>query len=232
MSTVGHEPPSQADAVRAQLAGRPVTDAYQQAGVPLPPPPPQPQPHPAVTMPAVPSLRSKARRFRIAAIVMGVIAVVAIGIAVVAISSDRGSKTVSDPAAPVVEASPPLLSTAPDPAAAKETTCGVLRSGYESVANAIDERNRFNSTPWTDPAMLAATDELVGATGRLADQLEASLSSTTPSELRTAVVEYAAGLRALGISQRNHARDMQLNGVGALYNQVVEAPLRICGIAS
>ena len=230
MSTVGHEPPYQAEAVRTGPDGRPVTDAYQHAGVPLPPPPPS-QPHPAVMMPTVPSLRSKAKRLRIATIVLGVIAVVAIGVAVVAISSGSGSKTISEPSAPaVVAASPPSVSTAPEPGTAEEATCGVLRSGYENVANAIDERNRFNSTPWTDPAMIAATDALVGATGRLADQLEASLSSTTPNELRTAIVEYVAGLRALGISQRNHARDMQLNGVGALYNQVVEAPLRICGI--
>lgn len=229
MSTVGHEPPSQADAVRAQLAGRPVTDAYQQAGVPLPPPPPSSQPHPAVTLPPVPSLRSKARRFRIAAVVLGVVAVVAIGIAVVAISRDRGSKTVSDPAAPVIAASPPVASPTPGPAIAKDP-CGVLRDGYPAVSAAIDDRERFNTRAWSDPELLASVNRMVGTMTDLAVNLESSLTPSTPNDLRTAVLEYTAGLRAVSISERNHASNVQLNGTGLFYNQVVDAPLRICGI--
>ena len=125
----------------------------------------------------------------------------------------------SAPAAPVVS-----------PEDAQAQTCGVLKANYEGVANAIDERNKFNSAPWTDPGLLNAVNALVTAGSGLADQLDASLQPSTPANLRVAVVDYVAGLRALTISQRNHAKDMQLNGAALLYNQVVDAPLKICGI--
>lgn len=232
MSTVGHEPPSQSEAVRAHLAGRPMTDAYQAAGVPLPPPPSAPsQRHPAVMMPAVPSLRSRTKRWRIATIVAGVVAVVASGIAVVAISSSGGSETVGEPAAPVVAASPPLVSPEPGPAAAKDATCSVLRSQYPGVASAVDEVERFNKLPWSDPNSVRTVNALVDAMATLTTDLESSLSPSTPDDLRGAVLDYTAGLRAVAISQRDHASNEEINGVGLFYNRVLGAPLRICGIA-
>ncbi|MDM2402101.1 hypothetical protein PP613_23490 [Mycobacteroides abscessus] len=108
----------------------------------------------------------------------------------------------------------------------------MLHSDYESVADAIDGRNRFSANDWSNPELLAATNHLVIATTRLADNLEKSLSDATPSEFRISVNDYIAALRALGVSQRNHAPSTQLNGVGEFYNQVVDIPLKSCGIGN
>lgn len=224
MSTVG--PPSQADAARAHLAGRPASDAYQATGMPLPPPPAS-QPHSAVMMPAVPSLRSRTKRWRIATIVAGAVAVIASGVAVVTVSSGGSSNTVSQPAGDI---NPPVVSPTPDAAAAKEATCAVLRSQYTGVASAVDDVERFNKLPWSDPNSIRTVNALVAAMSTMTADLESSLSSATPEDLRAAVLDYTAGLRAVTISQREHASNEEINGVGLFYNRVLGAPLRICGM--
>lgn len=168
------------------------------------------------------------RRRGLMPVIAGVSLVVGIGVGAIAGVSVAGK----DSAAP----KPPVASAAPTPAltpaAAKDRVCAVLRSDYESVANAIDGRNRFATNDWSDPALLSATNHLVAVTTSLADSLENSLSSAIPADFRSAVGDYVAALRALGTSQRNHAPSTQLNGVGEFYNQVVDGPLRACGIAS
>lgn len=198
-------------------------------GQPLPPPAPPAGPAPAETgWQAAPPPPPRPRwRRAVAVAVAGFVASVVLAVGAVALLSWIREPSTAPP--PPSAAPPPAETLSPEAAQAK--TCNVLAAGYESVANAIDERNRFNSAPWTDPALLTATNTLVSATWQLADELEASLDTHTPAALKSAVTEYVTGLRALSISQRNHARDMQLNGVGAFYNQVVDAPLRICGIA-
>lgn len=162
--------------------------------------------------------------------------VVAVGVAGLVAGVGAGAyglgRSTSHAPAPVAAptSSAPTAPAALSPEAAQAQTCGVLKANYETVANAIDERNKFNSAPWTDPGLLNAVNSLVAAGSGLADKLEASLQPATPANLRVAIVDYVAGLRALTISQRNHAKDMQLNGTALLYNQVVDAPLKICGI--
>ncbi|WP_454793819.1 hypothetical protein [Mycolicibacterium lutetiense] len=183
-------------------------------------------------MPAVPSLRSRTKRWRIATIIAGAVAVIACGVAVGAVSSGGSSKTVSQPAAPVYDVSPPLVSPTPDPAAAKEATCGVLRSQYQGVATAVDEVERFNKLPWSDPNSIRTVNALVDSMTKMTADLEKSLSPSTPEDLRAAVMDYTAGLRAVTISQRDHASNEEINGTGLFYNRVLSAPLRICGIPS
>lgn len=98
------------------------------------------------------------------------------------------------------------------------------------MSRAIDEVETHNKDSWSDPALLGVSNRLVDAMNRLISVLENSLSPATPPELRRAVLEYVAGLRAVSISERSHASNTQLGGTGLLYNQVVDAPLRICGI--
>lgn len=206
--TIGQEPRQEAH-------------AYPPVGYAVPPPS-------AYGVPTAPQQRRRGHVVPIA-VAAGVLAGVLATTAAVAVISSRHASTPAGPAA----VPPPQASSAPaplTPEAAQAQTCAVLKADYETVANAIDARNTFNSTPWSDPAMLAATNNLVAATGHLADSLETSLNSATPPELRSAVIDYVTGLRALSISQRNHARDLQLNGSALLYNQVVDAPLQICGI--
>lgn len=116
------------------------------------------------------------------------------------------------------------------PAQAQAKTCVALRENYPAVSAAIDEREKYNTRPWSDPELLASVNSLVDSMNSLTVALEGSLSPETPSALRTATLEYIAGLRALSISERNHASNVQLNGTGLFYNQVVDAPLKICGI--
>lgn len=174
----------------------------------------------------------RARRRLPVALVVGV-GVVGLVAGVGAGAYGLGRSSTHAPAAPAAAAPTSSAPAAPatlSPDAAQAQTCGVLKANYETVANAIDDRNKFNSAPWTDPGLLNSVNTLVAAATGLADKLEGSLVPESPANLRAAVTDYVAGLRALAISQRNHAKDMQLNGTAMLYNQVVDAPLHICGI--
>lgn len=161
--------------------------------------------------------------------VAGLALVVGVGVGVIAgVSLPDQDATKAAPSPTFQTPVAPALS----PVAAQAQTCAVLRSEYESVANAIDGRNRFTTNDWSDPSLLAATNKLVAATSTLADHLDESLVPSTPTAFRAGVSDYVAALRALGTSQRNHAPSTQLNGVGEFYNQVVDNPLQSCGIPS
>lgn len=178
--------------------------------------PPAPPPHPPRRKPPLIVLAAVAA------------AALALGGGIGFAAGHRPTPTTSGSAIPTTDspAPPPALS----PQAAQAKTCDVLRNGYETVANAIDERNKFKVNDWTDPALLTATNHLVTVSSEFARNIEGSLGTSTPQELRAAALDYVVGLRALSISERNHAAAAQLNGVGSFYNQVVDAPLRICGI--
>lgn len=193
--------------------------------VPYPPVPPYGPVAPAPLPYPAPPLRRRGVLSAVAAI--GVVGLLA-GVGVGAYAAGRSSAPVpvTPPAPTASAAAAPVVS----PEDAQAQTCGVLKAGYEGVANAIDDRNKYNSSPWTDPALLTSVNALVDVTSGLANKLENSLRPETPVNLRAAVVDYVSGLRALSISERNHAKDMQLNGVALFYNQVVDAPLHICGI--
>lgn len=210
--TIGQEPRQEAHAYPPTGYAGPPPPAYGPPGV------------------FVPQQRSRRRRTIAIAVAAGVVAGVVAATATVAITSGRHSST---PAAPAAVPVPPQASSAPaplTPEAAQAQTCAVLKAGYEPVANAIDARNRFQVNDWTDPALLSATSSLISVATGLAADLERSLEDSTPPELRLATIDYITGLRALSISERDHSSAKQLNGVGALYNQVVDAPLRLCGI--
>lgn len=113
---------------------------------------------------------------------------------------------------------------------AQTRTCDVLRAGYPQVLASVVQVKSFNSRPWTDPDLLAATNQLVDSMTKLADQLESTLDITTTSSVRTATQNLVAALRAVSFSQGNHVSDRELDGVGAFYNQVLDTPLIMCGI--
>lgn len=195
--------------------------------VPYPPVPPYGPGAPAPLPYPAPPRRRRGVLGAVAA--LGVVGVLAgVGVGAYAAGRNSTSSTPPAPAGPAPAAGPaaPVLS----PEDAQAQTCGVLKANYQAVANAIDERNKFDKAPWSDPGLLGAVNTLVSLGMSLAEQLDASLSPSTPPQLRTAVVEYVAGLRAMSISERNHASNVQLNGSGLLYNQVVDAPLKLCGI--
>ncbi len=188
------------------------------------------QPAPGAGVPGlalgVPPRRTARRTIAIAA--AGASAAVLAAAAVILILADN--KDSSGPSTPSVPGPQPV-SAAERQAAAQERTCGVLRNGYESVAAAIDERNKYSQSPWTDPALLTASGNVASTTERLANDLDTSLlAGDTPPVLRSAVVNYVAALRATSVSEQGHASDKQLNGIAMYYNRVVDAPLNICGI--
>lgn len=198
-----------------------------QASVPYPSAPPYGSPtSPPLLYPGPP----RRGRGAVGFVVGAVAAVLVAGVAVGAYAAGRSASPTAParPAAPsnVAPYPPPTLT----PEAAQAQTCGVLKTDYPGVAHAVEERNTFNHAPWTDPGLLASVDTLVTTASSLADKLERSLRPETPAALRSAVVDYVAGLRALSISERNHSKDLQLNGVALFYNQVLEPPLRICDI--
>ncbi|WP_071288230.1 hypothetical protein [Mycolicibacterium llatzerense] len=161
------------------------------------------------------------------AVGVGVAGLVA-GVGVGAYGLGRSSSPA--PATPVAAPSAPPAPAVVSPEDAQAQICGVLKANYESVANAIDDRNKFKINDWGNPDLLTSTNNLVAATQSLANQLESTLVSSASPNVKSAMTEYIAGLRALGISQRNHAPADQLNGVALFYNQVLSAPLHICGI--
>ncbi|SKQ74231.1 hypothetical protein [Mycobacteroides abscessus] len=184
-----------------------------------------PAPAGSTLPPNTPGPRNSRRPVIIAAIVAGVV-VVTTAIAVGIIATHNTNQ---------LDAAPPGPSVAPSSAdrqvAAQERTCGVLRSGYPSVTTAIDTRNKFVHEPWTDSGRVESSVVVAKATGKLADDLDESLSADVAVPLRSAVVNYIAALRAVSVSETDHASDKQLNGVWAFYNNMVDAPLNICGIA-
>lgn len=122
------------------------------------------------------------------------------------------------------------VSNADRQARAQAHTCDVLKSEYAGVSDAINARNKFVHQPWTDPGRVDSSATVASVTKKLADDLDASLSVDTPTTLRSAIVNYVAALRAMSVSENTRASDKQLNGVAAFYNNVVDAPLNICGI--
>ncbi len=176
--------------------------------------PPQPWGSgPPVTPPA-------ARRRRVASIAAAVLAAAAAGVGGYALGVHHR------PADASVSAEADAL----NPDAAKAKVCGVLKDGYPVVAAAVAEDNGLKNAPWSDPRLLAAVNDFVGAATALADRLDAALSPSTPPELRTATADYVAGLRALSRSKGNHAPDSQINGVAEYYNSARRPPLRLCGL--
>ncbi len=168
------------------------------------------------------------RRVPIAlAVSIGVAGLVA-GVGVGAYALGRSSAPA--PATPAAAPSAPPAPAVVSPEDAQAHTCGVLRANYEGVANAIDDLNKIKVNDWTNPELLAAANNLVTVAQGLADKLQDTLTPSTPLNVRAATTDYIAGLRALSIGQRNHAPAKELNGVALLYNQVLDAPLQICGI--
>lgn len=129
--------------------------------------------------------------------------------------------------APSAQVTHPPASAAPSP---QERVCDVLEGGYPAVVDAIRESKEFMTTPWSDPGTIRTTNTLVRETDDLANELEGALGTDTPSQLRTATVEYITGLRALSMSNRDHASDEQMNGVGSLYNRSRHGVLLACGM--
>ena len=174
-------------------------------------------------MPSAPMSGPPSRRGRVAvSVAAAILALAGAGVGGYMLGSQRPAA-----AAPAVA---PTEADALSPDAAQARVCDVLKSGYGNVVAAIEENNKYKSAPWSDPNLLSATNNLVTAGLELADRLEASINAATPPQLRTAVIEYVAGLRALSVSNRNHAPDAQLSGVGQYYSQVRHAPLRLCGL--
>jgi hypothetical protein len=138
------------------------------------------------------------------------------------------SKQAGPASAPPVTPSMSSASSAPRHAMMK--SCDVLRTNYPTVASAVDDREKYNTRSWNDPDLLASVNRLVDAMNTLAEKLEGSLNPDTPGGVRTAIVDYVAGLRAVSISERNHASNTQLNGTSLFYNQVMAPALRECGM--
>lgn len=185
---------------------------------------------------APPPYYAPARRRGLRGIAAAVVATTAALLVGGAVGYGVGSHKSSAPAARPASAAPAAPAPPPPPAAlspeaAQAKTCAVLKADYQGVANAIEAVNKFDNAPWSDPGLLSAVNTFVTRGLGLADKLEASLSPATPAEVRTAIVEYVAGLRATAISERNHASDKQVGGTARFYNQVLDAPLRICGIS-
>lgn len=178
--------------------------------------PPAPPPHPPRRKPPLIVLAAVAA------------AALALGGGIGFAAGHRPTPTTGGPAIPTTThtAAPPQLS----PQAAQAKTCDVLKTAYPPVERAIAERDKFNTRGWSDPDLLASVNALVDSMNNLIAKLEDSLSPSTPPNLQAAVVEYVAGLRAVSISERNHASNAQLNGTSFFYNQVVDAPFNICGI--
>lgn len=108
--------------------------------------------------------------------------------------------------------------------------CDTLKAEYPRVVAAITDRNQYSKTPWTDPAIVASSESLARVTWSAADRVESTLVPALPKDYRQPAVEYVAGLRALSISHRDRAKDVQLNGVASFYNSVVDPVLAVCGI--
>ncbi|TDH48123.1 hypothetical protein E2F47_24990 [Mycobacterium eburneum] len=159
-----------------------------------------------------------------------------VAVLMTAVAAAAALFAVTDRHGTAAPAAPPPASPTPEPEhtvtpeEAKAKTCNALKESYPAVSHAIDEREKYNTRPWSDPELLRSVNQLVDAMQTLSAKLEDSLQVSTPPELRSAVLDYIAGLRAVSISERNHASNVQLNGTGLFYNQVVDAPLRICGI--
>lgn len=193
---------------------------------PMPPQPMYPTPGPAYSPPP-PMPRGTSRTGLVMSVVVAVAMTVVAGALAAALVVSHPNRTATPPHPPT---SPAITTPAMTAEQAKAETCAVLKEGYDRVADAVDEWNKYTSTPWSDPDLLRATDSLVYETSQLADKLDETLSDATPRDLRSAMGEYIVGLRAVAISRRDHAPDKELNGVALLYRQVMIPPLRICGI--
>ena len=61
--------------------------------------------------------------------------------------------------------------------------------------------------------------------------IESALNSgPVPPELRRATQEYVAAVRAVDISDQQHASNKQISGVNRFYNSVNKRPRELCGI--
>lgn len=154
-----------------------------------------------------------------AAVVVAAVSLVAL--VVIARSAALGRATVPPPA---------VSSAAESASTVQERVCGVLKSGYPAVMQAIQDANEFETTPWSDPAVVRVTNVLVRETDGLASELEAALGDNASGKLRAAVMEFITGLRALSMTERDHAGDEQMNGVAALYNRSRHGALQACGL--
>ncbi|MDM2164744.1 hypothetical protein PP352_21575 [Mycobacteroides abscessus] len=183
-----------------------------------------PAPTGSTLPPNTPGPRNSRRPVIIAAIIAGVVVATA-AILVGVIAANNANQIATSPPGPSV-----APSSADRQVAAQERTCGILKSEYPSVTAAIDTRNKFVHEPWTDPGRVDSSAVVAKVTSNLADDLDRSLSADAAPALRTAIVNYVAALRATSVSENGRASDKQLNGVWAFYNNVVDAPLNICGI--
>lgn len=137
--------------------------------------------------------------------------------AVIASGREEHAPTATQPtAAPAIEA--------------KVSMCETLEAEYPQIVGAINERNKFDNAPWTDPGLVAAADHLAEVTRTSADRLEQSIDGNVPPGDAKAGSDYVTALRAMSISESAKAPAKQLNGIASLYNSVVDPVLAICGI--
>lgn len=197
-------------------------------GVAPPPAPPPggvpPQWHPPTPQPPPP-------RGRRTGLIVGAVAAL-LATALVAGAAGAVITSSRDTAAPA-PTEPTNIAPAPaanSPTEAAAALCNTLETEYPKIVDAINDRNQYNKTPWTDPAIIASSDNLARVMSEAADSLEGTLSADLPARYRTPAIEYVAGLRAMSVSHRERAKDMQLNGVASFYNSVIDPMLAVCGM--
>lgn len=203
-----------------------MSQPYGLSGGVVPPPAPPPAGPPRWYPSAPPPPRPPRGRRKVAAlgVAAGLIATAIVaGAAGALITSARETPTLD----PVQPSAPPA---GPSSVAAETAMCETLASEYPKVVAAIDDRSKYNKTPWTDPAIIASSDKLAQVTWATADALELTLLPGMRESYRKPAVEYVAALRAVSVSYRDRAKDLQLNGVGSFYNSVADPVLAVCGI--
>ena len=157
------------------------------------------------------------------ALVLGGVIGGAIGVH--AFSRTTAAPTVISAAAPT----PAPLELSPDEAKAK--VCKALADNYPALVHVTQEKKKYNSSPWDDPGFLhALSNEHRVLTAMISDIELALNSGPVPPELRSATQEYVAAVRAVDISDQQHASNKQRSGVNRFYNSVNKAPRELCGI--
>ena len=167
---------------------------------------------------------------RLAVPVTALIALVLGGVIGGAIGVHAVSRTIAAPTVPAAAApTPAALELSPDEA--KANVCKALADNYPALVHVTQEKKKYNSSPWDDPGFLhALSNEHRVLTAMVTDIENALNSGPVPPELRSATQEYVAAVRAVDISDQQHASNKQLGGVGRFYNSVNKRPRELCGI--
>ena len=98
------------------------------------------------------------------------------------------------------------------------------------MVKVAQEMKRYNSSPWDDPGFLhALSNEHRVLTAMISDIENALNSGPVPPELRSATQEYVAAVRAVDISDQQHASNTQTSGAHQLYNSVRKKARELCG---